>query len=253
MPSVLTPKLRSQLVLHSRKLHAMGWVANHDGNLSCRLPQPGRFLCTPTATSKAEVTAELLLVVDDKGARVAGETRPFGEIGLHLAVFAARADVTAVVHAHPPCATALACAGSPLIERPFIAEAVVSLGPVIPTVPTAAPGKAAVAALQPFVAAHDAVLLGGHGVLAWGMTLEQAYLRLELVEHLARIALAAAPAGGPRPLPEEMIAALVESRRKAGLGQAADATRMPPPAPAPSPRGGGSLESIIREELTKVL
>ena len=182
--------------------------------------------------------------------------------------------MAAVAHAHPPAATGLACAGSRLLERPFLAEAVVSLGACIPTVPFAPPGAAAVAALAPFLPATDTVLLANHGVLAWGADLEQAYLRLELVEHLARLALEAERAGGLRPLPEAALPALLEARRRAGLGAAAsrpagDAgpARVVACAPAPPgatveilPPGAGTaggnpvdLARIIREELLEAL
>jgi len=253
---------REQLVDISRRLHAKGWVANHDGNVSAR--SGSHFLCTPTATSKAAVAATNLLVVDDKGQRVSGTAKPFGEIGLHLTVYRNRADVNAVVHAHPPCATALACAGSRLLEKPFIAEAVVSLGPTIPSVPFAVPGPAACEALAPFALAHDTVLLANHGVLAWGANLEQAYLRLELVEHLARIALQAEKIGGVRALPDAVLPALLEARRKAGLGLAASAAAPKAVvACAPAPHAtvltiapgdhAPDLAAIIREELTRAL
>jgi L-fuculose-phosphate aldolase len=269
MPPVNERTLREAVAQVSVRLHARGWVANHDGNVTARLAA-GRFLATPTSVSKAVVTGGGLLVVGDSGERLAGDGKPFSEIGLHLTVYRNRPDVNAVVHAHPPGATGLACAGSTLLERPFLAEAVVSLGPTIPTVPFAAPGAAACAALAPFVLGHDAVLLGNHGALAWGADPEQAYLRLELVEHLAQIALAAERAGGPRPLPESALAPLLEARRKAGLGLAAAAPAGGAPprqvvACAPSPTadvavispGGkaaeGDLASIIREEIVRSL
>jgi len=172
--------------------------------------------------------------------------------------------VRAVVHAHPPAATAIACAGGRQLERPFLAEAVVSLGPSIPTVPFAPPGPDACAALAPFCAGADAVLLGNHGVLAWGGDLEQAYLRLELVEHLAKIALEAERAGGIRPLPESALAPLLDARRKAGLGGAAAGPARPVVACAPAPHADVAtiapgrpkepeLAEIIREELLRAL
>jgi len=259
--------LRDALAEVARRLWARGWVANHDGNVTARLGA-GRTLATPTATSKAAVAADRLLIVDGDGKKVSGEGKPFSEIGLHLTVYANRADVSAVVHAHPPAATGIACSGGRQLERPFIAEAVVSLGPSIPTVPFAAPGPPACAALAPFVAGHDAVLLGNHGVLAWGADVEQAYLRLELVEHLAQVALHAERAGGIRPLPESALAPLLEARRKAGLGAAASsggaASAAPPRAVvacAPSPTAdvailgapAPDLATIIREELGRAL
>jgi L-fuculose-phosphate aldolase len=246
----------------ARALHARGWVANHDGNVTCRLDSD-RFLASPPGVSKRLVTAAGLLVVDDDGKRVSGDGKAFSEIGLHLTVYKNRPDVRAVVHAHPPAATGIACAGGRQLERPFLAEAVVSLGASIPTVPFAAPGAEACAALAPFCTGCDAVLLGNHGVLAWGVDLEQAYLRLELVEHLARIALEAERAGGIRPLPESAIAPLLQARRNAGLGGAAPLQK-PVVACAPAPHADvpilapgkakpPELADIIREELLRAL
>jgi L-fuculose-phosphate aldolase len=247
--------LRDGVAEVARRLWTRGWVANHDGNVTARLGA-GRTLATPTATSKMAVSADRLLVVDNQGKKVAGEGKPFSEIGLHLAVYVGRPDANAVVHAHPPGATGIACSGGRQLERPFIAEAVVSLGPSIPTVPFAAPGAAAVAALAPFVAGHDAVLLGNHGVLAWGADVEQAYLRLELVEHLAQIALHAERAGGIRPLPESALAALLEARQKAGLPAPKAVVACAPSPTADVPILGArsqDLATIIREELSRAL
>ncbi|HEY3355651.1 MAG TPA: class II aldolase/adducin family protein [Polyangia bacterium] len=245
-------RLREALCDYSRRLHARGWVANHDGNLSVRAGA-ARVLCTPTATSKAAVGADGIVLIEslEDASRVVGRGKPPGEVNLHLCAYRARPDVRAVVHAHPPTATAIGLAGSKLLERPLLPEAVVSLGPCVPTVPVAAPGKAAAAALAPFLCDYDAVLIAGNGVLAVGDDLEQAYLRLELVEHLARIALAAHQLGATPGLPAELLPALLESRRKAGLGPEA----RKPAAPAAGPRaaGGDEVARLVREELVKAL
>lgn len=251
-------------------MHQQGWVANHDGNVTAKLAD-NRFLATPTATSKIDVDDRALLEVDADGKKIAGTSKIFGEIGLHLTVYARRPDVGAVVHAHPPAATAIACSSQNPIERPFLPEALVSLGPSIPKVAMAAPGLEACRLLAPHVESVDAVLIAGNGVLAWGKTVEQAYLRLELVEHLAKIALAAAPLGGVAALPDHIIGPLLEARSKAGLGLAAaksaprpSAGSRPVVACAPAPHanvatiapGGQSkseLARLIREELTRVL
>ena len=223
----------AEVAEYAHRLHARGWVANHDGNISVRDGQ-GRYLATPTATSKAAVRADGLVVVDDAGKQVGGRGKPFSEIGLHLTVFGNRSDVHAVMHAHPPTATGFAVAGVPLDEA-FLAEAVVSLGPGVPTVPFAAPGPDACRALAAYTPGYDAVLLGGHGVLSWGPDLETAYLRMELVEHLAKVALVARQLGGVRPLPSTVLPKLLEARAKAGLGQAA----AQPSAPQPGASSGG--------------
>ncbi len=266
----MSDRARSEeLADYARRLHARGWVANHDGNLTVRL-QPGRYLATPTAMSKAAVTAEEILVVDESGAKISGRGKPFSEIGLHLTVYRNRPDVNAVVHAHPPTATGFAVAGVEL-GAPAVAEAVVSLGAGVPTVPFAAPGPSACDALAPFVLDHDAVLLAGHGVLAWGADVEQAYLRCELVEHLARIALVARQLGGVRPIPAAVVPSLLEARAKAGLGPRARGGKPTVVACAPPPPGSDvevydpkrakaavlpsptDLATIIRQEIANAL
>ena len=266
-------KLHVEIAEAARLLHQYGWVANHDGNVTAR--DGARFVATPTATSKRVVQERDLIAVDARGA-VIGRGKVFGEIGLHLTVYERRNDINAVVHAHPPFATAIGSSRSNPIERPFIAEAVVSLGPRIPKVPYAQPGPAAAAALAPWCELVDAVILGNHGVLAWGATVEQALLRMELVEHLAKIAIAAAPLGGVEPLPDSAFGPLLSARAKAGIGRAADravelAAQLAPTtlqgkpvvacAPAPhsdvptiSPSGKPhDLASIVREEIVRAL
>ena len=268
-------QLRMQVVETSRLIHAAGWCANHDGNVTAR--DGNRFIATPTATSKRLVAERDLIEVDSKG-NVSGHGRVFGEIGLHLVVYERRPDVGAVVHAHPPNATAISASRQNPIERPFIAEALVSLGPVIPKLPYAQPGDAARTALAPWCELVDAVLLGNHGVIAWGKDCETALLRLELVEHLAKIAIAAAPLGGVEPLPESAIEPLLAARAKANIGRAADravetasqllgrGTRHQGPvvacAPAPHsevpvvPPSGGKphdLAQVVREEIVRAL
>ena len=265
--------LRGEVSAASQHLHARGWVANHDGNVTAR--DGAIFIATPTATSKRLVDDRNLLEVDNAGKVVAGTGKVFGEISLHLAVYTRRPDVNAVVHAHPPFATAIASSPGNAIERPFIAEAVVSLGALIPKVPFAMPGDAARDALAPWCEQVDAVLLGNHGVLAWGASVEQALLRLELVEHLARIAHAAAASGGIAALPDSAMAPLLAARAKAGLGRAADKavalaaewsgqrSNKPVVACAPAPHAPNvviaerapktDVASMVREEIVRAL
>ena len=112
-PGPTEEALRADLSQTSQVIHQRGWVANHDGNISARLA-PDRLLCTPTATSKGDVTAAMLLVLDGSGAKVMGTRRPFSELHLHLAAFKARPDIGVVLHAHPPTATGFAVAHTAL-------------------------------------------------------------------------------------------------------------------------------------------
>jgi L-fuculose-phosphate aldolase len=205
----------------SRRMHAAGWVANHDGNASARLADGKRFLATPTAVSKRLVDAHDVLTVDVEGKVLSGRKRLFSEWHLHAAAYRARPDAGAVLHAHPPHATAVGVARKQL-GVPALPEMVVSLGASVPTLDYAMPKSAAQdAALMRALGDGDAdaVLLAGNGVVVVGVDLEQAYLRLELVEHYARILVAVAALGGPAPLPADDVKKLLEARTKAGLGK----------------------------------
>ena len=207
--------VRKEVIDTARLLWDRGWVANHDGNVTAHAA-PGRLVATATGVSKRSVSPENLIVVDESAKVVQGRHRAFSELGLHLAVYRRRSDARCVIHAHPPHATALACAGKSL--PCFLPEAVVSLGREVPLVPFAMPGPEAESRLADFLDTHDAVLLENHGALTWGDDCEQAFLRLELVEHLAQIAHLACAHGGVRTLPDAQVAKLLESRKKAGLG-----------------------------------
>jgi L-fuculose-phosphate aldolase len=107
-----------------------------------------------------------------------------------------------------------------------VPEAVVSLGPGVPLVALGLPGSNRVNEEFAYLIPHyDAVMIAGNGVFAWGSTLEQAFLRLELVEHLAQILLASMPLGGPKLLSSEEVKILLKKRKDAGLSLPPDAAR----------------------------
>lgn len=217
MPFSPLPKVRAQVVAASRRLHQNGWVANHDGNVSVRL-KGNRFLITPTAVSKADVDDSMLIIVDAAGKVLEGRKKPFGELELHLAVYRARPEADAVLHAHPPHATAMGLAGAPLAPI-ALPEMVVSLGDKVPTLPKAMPkDPEALKRLEGAFGQVDAALIAGNGALSMGVDLEQALLRMELVEHYAKILTIAKQWGGVSALVDADVAKLLDARRKAGLG-----------------------------------
>lgn len=217
MPVAPLPKVRSELVAASRRLHQQGWVANHDGNISLRLTGK-RLLITPTAYSKADVDDASLIIVDMDGKVLEGRKKPFSELELHLAAYRVRPEVEVVLHAHPPCATAFGLVGLEL-SPVAMPELVVSLGDRIPTLPRAMPKTPEVVkGVEAAAAQFDAMLLSGNGALTLGADLSQALLRMELVEHYAKILVAARQLGPVEPLAGADVAKLLEARKKAGLG-----------------------------------
>jgi L-fuculose-phosphate aldolase len=211
------PKLRSEVVSTSRRLHENGWVANHDGNISVRL-KGGRFLITCTAVSKRDIDDASLLVVDAQGKVLEGRRKPFSELELHLAAYRARPEAQVVIHAHPPVATAFGLVGQELSPI-ALPEMVVSLGDRVPTLPRAMPkDPEGVKRVEAAAAEYDALVLAGNGALTLGEDLTQALLRMELVEHYAKILVAARALGTVQPLAPAEVQKLLEARKKAGLG-----------------------------------
>lgn len=167
-----------------RRLYARGMVAANDGNLSCRVEQG--FLITASGVSKGFLQPADILLLDAAGTVIAGTGRPSSETALHLAIYAARPEVGAVVHAHPPYATAFALAGQTLAES-GLDEVRMQLGEV-PLIPHAAPGSLDLArAVARGLGGGKAALLARHGAVTVGAAPEQALYRMEALEQAAAI------------------------------------------------------------------
>ena len=143
---------------------------------------------------------------------------------MHLAAYRARPDVFAVVHAHPPVATAFAVSGQGL-PGDVLPELVLQVGEV-PLVPYATPGTDALPdAMKPFLPNYDAFLLANHGVTTLGRTLMEAHQRMESVEHSANILLTARLLGRVNALGVEDVRVLEAARRRVSSGTAASAAQ----------------------------
>jgi L-fuculose-phosphate aldolase len=203
---------RKQLARFGKWLYRLGFVPGTAGNLSVRLDHD-RILATPTAMSKFMLKASDMVVVDLEGHRVGEGRNVTSEIGMHLAIYRQRSDVQAVVHAHPPIATGFASCGLGL-EEPLCSEVVMALGSV-PLAPYATTGTADVASsIQPLIVDHDAILLANHGVVTAGENLQDAFMRMETVEHYAHICLVARQLGCAQPLSCDHLEQLVEARSR---------------------------------------
>ena len=205
-------QLRLDLVQYGRMLHSQGFVAATDGNLSIRMDN-NRVMVTPTACSKGMMQSEDIVIVNLDGEKLEGTCNPSSEIAMHLTIYKMRPDVGAVVHAHPCTATAFASAGIAL-DQPLCSEIVITLG-TVPLAPYATTGSRELSeSLKPFIPRHDAILMANHGVVTYGEDLRQAYLRMESVEHYARIVLAARQLGSTQPIPSRELEKLREVRTR---------------------------------------
>lgn len=219
-----TQEIAEELVAVCCRLYDRGLIAGQDGNVSVRLVG-GHILVTPAGLSKVDVTPDDLVELTPDGRQVTDGLSASSEVGMHLRIYRERPDVRAVVHAHPPIATAFGVVGRDFMDA-VLPEAIFHLGRV-PLVPFAMPGTPALGeAMAPFLADHDVFLLASHGATTVGPSLRLAHQRMENLEHAARIVHAAEQLGSLRPLRDEDIAALRRAREAARAGWEADAARM---------------------------
>ncbi len=201
---------REDIIRVCRLVYEKGWVAMNDGNISIRLDEK-RILCTPTAISKGFVEADDLIVCNNGGDKLEGTRQRTSEIAMHTTIYSLRPDVRAVVHAHPPVATGFATAGRAL-DKALLPEVVIQLG-AVPLATYGLPGTPALTeGMIPLIPHYDALLLQNHGCTSYGKDLWDAFFKMEMVEHFARITLVGELLGGAKPLPRDEVKKLFDAR-----------------------------------------
>jgi len=197
------------------KMQELGWVAATDGNVSVRTDCG--CLITPSCVRKGDVTSGMLVEVDGNGAVVnPSQYKPSSEAKMHLRCYSERGDIGAVIHAHPPCATAFAIAGRGLDDDSLM-EAVLTIGRV-PLAPYATPSTEEVGdSVSPLLQGHSVILLQNHGALAAGADLLTAFNRMETLEHWAKTVLNAQLLGGTKAISRENIDRLAGLRERYGI------------------------------------
>jgi L-fuculose-phosphate aldolase len=186
---------RKEIVAAGRYLGRRQYHVGLAGNISVRVSER-LLVCTRHGADKEALNPDDLITCDLSGAKVDGDGKPTSELNMHRAAYLHRDDVRAVIHAHPPAATAFAAASMPL-DQLQLPEMLVLLGSVA-LVPYATPGTEALASnLAPLLPNSDAFLLENHGALTLGRTVRQAALRMDLLEQNARISLMVRQLGKP--------------------------------------------------------
>lgn len=248
--------LISTIVEICQKMDQKGWVANHDGNVT--LKYEDHLLATPTAIAKADIAPEMIIDIDMEGKKLAGIGKPFSEIKLHVSAYLTRPEMNAVIHAHPPFAMARGMVGEDFSIQ--VPEAVVSIGAVIPVTNYAPPGAPEHHQLISQALCHsDVIMMAGNGVLAVGRDVKEAYLRIELLEHLLKIDHYARSMGTPMTLPQQDKQKLLDKRTAIGLGPKNLIPQSPTDTPSPNTEPGQDqsrtdlIKDLITQELKKIL
>ena len=188
----------AEVVRTARLLRARGLAVGTSGNVSKRRAD-GRIVVTPANLDYDELIEADLVIVQPSGEVVAGDRRPTSELPLHLAVYAARPDVGAIVHTHSPFATTFSVARRPVPAVHYVLATLVEPGgETIRVAPYATFGSGELARnVVATLGSDHAVLLASHGALAVGPDLATAFARAERIEELATLAWRAAAIGEP--------------------------------------------------------
>lgn len=207
-------EMREALCEIGQRIWQREYVAANDGNFSVRLSED-LVLCTPTLVSKGFMKPEHLCLVTLDGNQISGPLKVTSEVKVHLAVMKACPEVRAVIHAHPPNATAFAVARQPL-PKCVLPEIEVFIGE-IPVVPYATPGTQDFAdVVIPFVKHHNSFLLTNHGALTLGVEPYQAYYRMETIEQYCRILILSKQVGDWEHIERDKVGDLLKIREKLG-------------------------------------
>ena len=235
-------RIRADIVEIGRRLYARGLIGGNEGNVSVRAGDV--LYVTPPGVCKGFLTTDMIVRTDLEGRPLDG-ARASTEVRMHTAVYARRPDVCGVVHAHPPTATAFAAAGLPL-DRPLIAEAVVTLG-AVPVIPYGTPSTPALAeGVGAAICDAQALLLANHGALAVGADVFRAWERMETLEQLAKVTLLT------RLIGRDVLLSTPDVDRLASLRAAAG---YPPPVCAPGTGSSPADEQVVltRAQLVRLV
>lgn len=179
-------KLTQELVRYARRTDERGLVVGPGGNFSAR--EGKTVLIKASGACMADGRAADYLEVDLDSGKAAGEGVPSCELPLHLAVYRARPEARAVLHAHPTWAVVWAEGGETL--RASSPDFVALLGTEVPVLPYTRPAGEEVAQLVgEALKAHAACIISNHGSVAWGGSIREAYFRTLLLDEMARTAV----------------------------------------------------------------
>jgi len=187
--------IKAEIINVGAKLWQRQFVDGNGGNISYRLTDDA-VICTPTLTSKADLTPDDLCLVDLEGNQLAGGRPRTSEILLHLEIYKAVPKAKAVVHCHPPHATAYAITGR-VPPGCIIPEHEIFVGEVALS-PYETPGTQKFAeTVLPYVKQHNTVLLANHGIVCWSDTVTHAEWCTEVVDTYCWTLMLAAQLGAP--------------------------------------------------------
>ena len=207
--------LKEQICDIGRRIWMREYCDGNGGNISVRLG-PDRFLVTPTGVSKGFMTPEMMSLVDIKGNQLAGTWKRSSEFTTHAAIYETTPAAVSVCHAHPCHAGAFAIKEVQPPPR-LIPELEVFVGTVA-VAGYQTPGSVAIAdSIKPLAPQHQSIIMGNHGVICWGKSVEDAYFKMEITDAYCRTVILAQSIPGASSIPGSGLGELLAMKKKMGL------------------------------------
>lgn len=185
-------QLKEELVNTVRAFYYKGLITNAGGNQSARLPGSNKIWITPSGYPRMSLNAKDLIAVDLDGNILEGDLKPSIETYAHLAVYKARPDVNAVIHAHVPYVMGATISGYLELTH---GEAAAILGEV-KIIPYAHPGTMELAKMigDAFkgegMKVPRVVITLNHGAFSAGACIHEARAFMEILDEWARFNVA---------------------------------------------------------------
>jgi L-fuculose-phosphate aldolase len=242
--------LREEIIRVGRKLWERQYVDGNGGNISVRLGSK-YVLCTPTMLSKGDLEPADICLSDLDGNILAGDRSRTSELLLHLAIYKANSRARAVLHCHPPYATAFAVTGT-IPPNGLIPEYEVFIGPAA-VAPYETPGTQAFAeTVLPYVQDHNTILLGNHGIVCWSDTVTHAEWLAEILDTYCKTYLIAKQIGEPLNfIPECKIQEILTLKRRLGFPDARIARMAESSAPAEE-KSTAEIERLVGQVVARM-
>ena len=180
-------ELKKEILYYAKLMDEKGMVNTLEGNLSILDRETGKMYITPSGTRKRFLNEDKIAVVNtENGEQIEGPVKRSSEILLHEAALKARPDCNAAAHIHAPYLTAYAYCGKDIKLKCSTTFSLVF--EEIPCLPYGLPGTIHIAdGIEDAIKDHDLILLGNHGCIAVGETLEDAVKIIEAAEEVLRI------------------------------------------------------------------
>jgi len=208
-------KLKKEICDIGRRIWMREYCDGNGGKISAKLT-PNRFLITPTGVSKGFMTPDMISMVDLQGNQVAGTWKRSSEFTTHAAIYSTTPEAASVCHAHPCHAGAFAIKELQPPPR-LIPELEVFVGQVA-VAGYQTPGSPEMAeSIKPLAPQHQSIIMGCHGVICWGKSVEDAYFKMEITDAYCRTVILAQTIPGGASIPCEKLPELLDIKKRLGL------------------------------------